>query len=85
MEPTNAVANMVRERSCKHGQTNISTANVHALSDDVSQSTDANDKPQTTTAALPPWKTSHKIGTLQLLAAIKDAMCSDEPRLCFTT
>ena len=84
IQPTTAVANIFRDRYCAAGRTKISIENIDKLLDEISQSTSAKDNEVSGPILLRhKWTKSHRIATLQLLAAIKDALYVEEPKLLF--
>ena len=90
MEPSTAVKTIFQDRYVKHGQNKLSVDNVDKLIKEISPSDKLQPAPEaqlTATAGLQTmhhrWDHTHRLGALQLLAAIKQGLYAEEPRLQF--
>ena len=90
MEPSVPVKTIFHDRYLMHGRSKISVANVDKLIKEISpleKSPSAQNGQLTTTSGLNlmrcRWTSTHRIGALQLLAAIKQGLYTEEPRLQF--
>lgn len=90
MEPSVAVKNIFQDRYLMHGPSKISVDNVDKLIKEISsddQSQPGQKAQLTATSGLKlmhyRWARTHRLGALQLLAAIKQGLYTEEPRLQF--
>lgn len=92
MEPSVAVKTIFQERYLMHGPSKISVDNVDKLIKEISADDGEEVQPiqegqLTATSGLKlmhqRWDRTHRLGALQLLAAIKQGLYTEEPRLQF--
>lgn len=87
MAPSAAVANIFQARYLSNGVSNISLDNIDKLLTEIDIGSSGAGDSQLLTASTQflrmRWNKSHRLGALQLLAAIKQGMYHEEPRLQF--
>jgi hypothetical protein len=89
MEPSVAVKNIFQERYLYHGASRMSIENVDKLIKEITpaSTSEGSAAAQQLTASLKSverrWNSTHRLGALQLLAAIKQGLFTEEPRLKF--
>lgn len=88
MESTTPVADMFKDRYTASGRSTMSLGNIDKLMEEISRSVTSGKEIEQSSYSAPQllrqkWNKLHWIGTLQLLAAIKDALYVEEPKLSF--
>ncbi|KAK5171355.1 uncharacterized protein LTR77_004499 [Saxophila tyrrhenica] len=91
MEPSEMVKDIIQERYLMHGQSKISFENVDKLIEEIASGTEGHsisgEQELSTDSGLKVicsrWAQSHHLDAYELLAAIKQGLYTDEPRLQF--